>query len=431
MDDPAAGLFRRADVSAIDLTRLIRPGDRIVWGQGTGEPTTLVEALLAQRGALGGVSAFVGSAFSELLQPDHADHVSFTSMGALGGLSRLARAGVLGIIPCHVGQIGALIASGRIGCDVAMVQVSAMGPGGGHSYGLINDYTQAAVAKARVVIAEVNDQVPFSGCDALLMPDQIDVMLATSRPLVELLAPPPGPEARAIAAHVGAYIEDGSVLQMGIGSVPDAVTRMIGDRRDLGVHSGMIGDGIWQLMASGVVTNARKAPLPGVTVAGALIGSRGLYDFAHHNPALRLCDSRFTHAEAVLASIERLVTINAALEVDLTGQVNAEATGAGYMGATGGQVDYVRGGARAPGGHALIVLPATARGGTVSRIVEQLSGPVTTARTEVDVIITEFGAADLRGHTLAERARRLVAIADPAFRDGLAAAAWRIAKRGY
>jgi acyl-CoA hydrolase len=431
MDDSAPGLFRRADVSAIDLTRLIRPGDRIVWGQGTGEPTTLIEALLAQRGALGGVSAFVGSAFSDLLQPDHADHVSFTSMGALGGLSRLARAGVLGIIPCHVGQIGGLIASGRIGCDVAMVQVSAMGPGGGHSYGLINDYTQAAVAKARVVIAEVNDQVPFSACDALLKPEQIHVTVATSRSLVELLAPPPGPVEKAIAAHVGGFIADGSVLQMGIGSVPDAVTRLIGDRRDLGVHSGMIGDGIWQLMASGVVTNARKALLPGVTVAGALIGSRGLYDFAHHNPALRLCDGRFTHSEAVLASIERLVTINSALEVDLTGQVNAEATGAAYMGGTGGQVDYVRGGSRAPGGHALIVLPATARGGTVSRIVEQLWGPVTTARSEVDVIITEHGAADLRGATLAERARRLVAIADPAFRDGLAEAAWRIAKRGF
>jgi acyl-CoA hydrolase len=236
---------------------------------------------------------------------------------------------------------------------------------------------------------------------------------------------------RAIAARVGGFIEDGSVLQMGIGAVPNAVSHLIGDRRDLGVHSGMIGDGVWQLMARGVVTNARKKGMTGVTVTGALIGSRGLYDFAHENPALRLCDSRFTHAEAVLASIERLVTINAAVEVDLTGQVNAEATDAAYMGATGGQGDYVRGGARAPGGHAIIVLPATARGGSVSRIVEALSGPVTTPRSDVDVIITEHGAADLRGQTIAERARRLVAIADPAFRDGLAEAAWRIAKRGF
>lgn len=429
MDDPAPGLLWRGDVTAaIDL---IRPGDRIVWGQGTGEPTTLIEALLARRGDLGGVSAFVGSSFSDLLQPEHADHIAFTSMGALGGLARLAKSGVLGIIPCHGGQIGALIASGRIGCDVAMVQVSARGPGGGHSYGLINDYTQSAVARARLVIAEVNDQVPFSPCDALLMPDQIDVTVETSRPLVELLPPPPGDVDRAIAAHVGGFIEDGSVLQMGIGAVPNAVSHLITDRRDLGVHSGMIGDGVWQLMARGVVTNARKTVLPGVTVTGALIGSRGLYDFAHENPALRLCDSRFTHAEAVLASIEKLVTINAAVEVDLTGQVNAEATGAAYMGATGGQGDYVRGGSRAPGGHALIVLPATARGGSVSRIVETLSGPVTTPRSDVDVIITEHGAADLRGQTLPERARRLVAIADPAFRDALAEAAWRIAKRGF
>jgi len=415
----------------LDFGDFVRAGDSIIWGQGAGEPTTLIEALIAQRARLGGVSVFAGSSFSDVLQPEHADHIGFSSMGALGGLARLARAGVLGIVPCHVGQIAALIASGRIDCDVAMVQVSPAGPEAGHSYGLINDYTQAAVARARLVIAEVNDQVPFTLGDAMLMPERIDVLVESSRPLTELKAPPAAPTDAAIAAHIGRYIEDGSVLQMGIGSIPEAITRLVTDRRDLGVHSGMIGDGVWQLMERGVVTNARKAQHPGVTVTGALIGSRGLYDFAHRNPALRLFRSDHTHAEAVLAAIAGLVTINSAVEVDLTGQVNAETMGAAYVGATGGQVDYVRGGARAPSGHSIIALPATAKGGTVSRIVAALSGPVTTARSEVDIIVTEYGAAELRGVTLTERARRMIAIADPAFRETLAEAAWAIARRGF
>lgn len=424
-------MTRTIAAADLELADFIRPGDAIVWGQGTGEPTTLIEALLAQRATLGGVSVFVGSSFSALLMPEHADHIGFSSMGALGGLARLAKAGVLGIVPCHVGRIAGLIGQGLIGCDVAMLQVSPAGPEGGHSYGLINDYTQAAVARARVVIAEVNDQVPFTLGDAMLMPDDIDVLVETSRPLVELRAAPPSAIDAAIAGHVCRYIEDGSVLQMGIGSVPNAITHLIGDRRDLGVHSGMIGDGIWQLMERGVVTNARKSFMPGVTVAGALIGSRGLYDFAHRNPALRLFRSAVTHDDAVLTAIPRLVTINAAVEIDLTGQVNAEATGSAYMGATGGQVDYVRGGARSPGGHSVLVLPSSARGGDISRIVDRLSGPVTTARSEVDIVVTEHGVAELRGQTLAERARRMAAIADPAFREDLAAAAAAIAKRGY
>jgi len=423
--------MRRVAAGDLDLKDFISHGDRIVWGQGTGEPTTLIEALLAQRESLGGVSAFVGSSFSDLLKPEHADHIDFSAMGALGGMARLARAGVLGIVPCHVGQIAHLIAGGQIGCDVAMVQVSPAGSDGVHSYGLINDYAQAAVAKARLVIAEVNDRVPFTLGDGRLLPHQVDVLVETSRPVVEVQAPPPAPTDAAIAAHVGRYIEDGSVLQMGIGSIPEAITRLVTDRRDLGVHSGMIGDGVWMLMEKGVVTNARKAHMPGVTVTGALIGSRGLYDFAHRNPALQLFRSDVTHADAVLTAMSGLVTINSAIEIDLTGQVNAETAGSAYLGATGGQVDYVRGGSRSPGGHSIIALPSSAKGGTVSRIVTQLSGPVTSARSEVDVIVTEHGAAELRGQTLAERARRMVAIADPAFREELAAAAQRIAKRGY
>jgi acyl-CoA hydrolase len=213
--------------------------------------------------------------------------------------------------------------------------------------------------------------------------------------------------------------------------VPDAILRLLHDRRDLGVHSGMLGDGLVDLAEAGVLTNARKEIDRGVSINGALIGTRRLYDWAQGNPAIRMTPTSYTHDAGVLGQLSRLVTINSALEVDLTGQVNAEQSGAAYMGGTGGQVDFVRAGARSPGGASLMVLAATAKGGTISKIVPALSGPVTSARSEVDVVVTEFGAAQLKGQTLAERARRLVTVAHPDFREGLEREAFEIARRGF
>jgi len=236
---------------------------------------------------------------------------------------------------------------------------------------------------------------------------------------------------RSIARIAAGYIEDGAVLQVGIGAVPDAILRLLGDRRDLGVHSGMIGDGLVDLVEAGVITNARKPIDAGVSITGALIGTRRLYEFADRNPKIGMRNSTYTHSEATLSRLEQLVAINSALEVDLTGQVNAEQSGSQYIGGTGGQVDYVRAGSRAPRGRSLIALPATAKGGKVSRITVALSGPVTTARSDVDVIVTEFGAAELKGQTLAERARRLIAIAHPDFQQQLDQAARLIQQRGF
>jgi acyl-CoA hydrolase len=230
---------------------------------------------------------------------------------------------------------------------------------------------------------------------------------------------------------VAGYIEDGAVLQVGIGAVPDAILRLLKDRRDLGVHSGMIGDGLVDLVEAGVITNARKPIDPGISITGALIGTRRLYEFVNRNPKIGMRSSAYTHDATVLSRLPRLVTINSAVEVDLTGQVNAEQSGSHYLGGTGGQVDFVRAGLRSPGGRSIIALPATARDGKVSRITASLSGPVTTARSDVDVIVTEFGAAELKGQTLPERARRLVAIAHPDFQEELSRAAYTIQGRGF
>jgi len=387
--------------------------------------------LIDQRAGLGCVGGFAATSFSNVFEPEHADHIKFSSMGAMGSLRVLARAKVLSVIPCHFGQIPFLLESGALPCDVAFVQVSPADSNGRHSFGVVNDFMQAMIARARVVIAEVNDQVPFTHCDHYLHASRIDAFIETSRPLVEVKSAAISAEETAIARVAAGYIEDGSVLQVGIGGVPDAITQLLADRRNLGVHSGMIGDGIVDLMRSGAITNAAKPFDVGVSVTGSLMGSRRLFDFANENRDIMMHASSYTHSDAVLCAIPKMITINSALEVDLTGQVNSEQTGDSYVGGTGGQIDYVRAGSRSRGGHSLIALPSTAAGGKLSRIVASLTGPVSTARSEVDVVITEYGAAELKGRSIAERAKRLVNIAHPAFRENLERNAFAFEARGY
>ena len=414
----------------LDLARFLKRGDRIVLGQACGEPSTLVAALIAQGRDIGGLSAFIATSFSGAFVPETSASFALSSMGAIGSLRSMTKLNRLAVIPCHVSQVGPLIEAGIIACDVAMIQVSPADERGNHSCGLIGDHVRAAVMAARLVIAEVNSAVPFTFGETVHA-SEIDLAVMTDSPPVEVVSAFVGETDAEIARHCAQFIGDGSVIQTGVGAVPDAILRLLGDRRDLGVHSGMLGDGLVDLAEAGVLTNARKEIDAGVSINGALIGTRRLYDWAHRNPAMRMCATSYTHDAAVLARLSRLVTINSALEVDLTGQVNAEASGSAYLGGTGGQVDFVRAGARSPGGHAIIALSATAKRGALSKIVSALSGPVTTARTEVDAIVTEFGAAQLKGRSLAERAKAMVAIAHPDFREELDREAHAIAKRGF
>jgi acyl-CoA hydrolase len=415
----------------LDLSQYLRRGDRIVWGQACGEPTTLVEALIAQAQSIGELSVFAATSFSGLLDVRAADKFAISSMGAIGELRMLTAAHRLNIIPCHVSQVGPMIERGLIGCDVAFVQVSPPNAHGEHSFGLINDFVHQAVAKARVVIAEVNECVPFTHGDVVLRAAQIDCAVRATRSPVELMPAKIGETDQAIAKVVAGYIEDSAVLQVGIGAVPDAILRLLHDRRDLGFHSGMLGDALIDLVEAGVVTNASKPFDAGVSITTALIGTQRIYNFANRNPRIAVRSSAYTHGAEILARLPNLVAINSAIEVDLTGQVNAEQSGAHYLGGTGGQVDFVRAGSRSPGGHSIVALPATAKGGKLSRITVNLSGPVTTARSDVDVIVTEFGAAELKGQTLAERTRRMIAIAHPTFREELDRAAHTIQQRGF
>ena len=418
------------DIAGLDLTALLKPGDAIVMGQACGEPTALVETLIAQGREIDGLKLFIATSFSGLFDAGTSDSFELSSMGAIGRLRSMTKIGKLQVIPVHVSQVAPAIASGAIPCDVAMIQVSGATQDGYHSCGLVSDYVGAAVARARAVVAEINGRVPFTFGEKVAE-SAIDVAVSVTQAPVEVKPAEVRDLDRQIAQYCARYIHDGTVIQTGVGAVPDAILRLLHDRKDLGVHSGMLGDGLVELAEAGVLTNARKEIDRGVSITGALIGTQRLYDWADNNPAMRMCATNYTHDAAIMGQLSRLVTINSALEVDLTGQVNAEQSGAAYLGGTGGQVDFVRAGARSPGGAALIALSSTAKNGTLSRIVPALTGPVTTARTEVDVIVTEFGAAELKGRSIVERTKRLIEIAHPDFREDLDRAAFDMRSRGY
>lgn len=413
---------RSIDLDGLAFDEFVKPGDGVVWGQVTGEPLPLSGRLMAQRSTIaGGFFVFLGASFSETVQPEHADHVRFRAIGGIGGNRRLAKAGVLDVVPTHISAVADYIRGGLIPCDVAIVQLSPPDDQGRYGYSVAADYIVAAVETARTVIGEINHAAPQTCGPHFVLPDRLACVVETDRPVMSVPAAQGGAIEQRIAEIAAGFIPDRAVIQVGIGGVPDAILTRLAGHKDLGVHSGMIGDGIVDLIEAGVVTNACKPFDAGVSVTGTLVGTERLYRFAHCNPLIAMRSTDHTHAAAVLAAIPNLISINSAIEVDLTGQVNSEEAGGVHIGAIGGQVDYVRGAHKSVGGRSLIALPATAAGGKISKIVARLSGPVSTARSDVDVIVTEYGAADLRGRSLRERAAALIAIAHPDFREQLSA----------
>jgi len=374
----------------VELPEVIRPGDGILWGQACAEPQTLVETLVEQRAALSGCGVFLGINYSGSVRPEHADHLRLSAYCGIGHNRSLADAGVLEILPVPYSQLGALIRDRRIRADVVMVQVSPPNARGECSLGLAADYLVPALEVCRAIVAEVNDQVPWTWSERLLKEDDFDLLVHTSR--APLQAPYRlGELEAAIARAAAAMVPDGATVEFGIGALPDAVCSSLGGHKDLVIHSGTVGDGVVDLLRNGV---ARQVD------AAMLVGTRKLYDFARDNPAIRLRSSEYTHNPRVLGTLGRFVAINSAVEVDLTGQVNGELARGSYVGAVGGAPDFIRAANQSPGGLSIIVVPA-------ARVVERLSGPVSVPRSEAGVIVTEHGAADLRGCTLAERERRM------------------------
>jgi len=403
----------------LDVAGLLRPGDRLAWSAGPVEPTDLIGVLGRQLDRVPRISVLLNLSLQTTI--DAARLASRATVTALGGAvtnRRFQEIGALDVLPINYSTLPDLVASGRLAIDVVLLQVAAEGDA--YNLSLMVDHLADAAPRARAVVAEINDCLPVTCGETRIQAADVDHTLRVSRPPFELPSRPSRAIEREIAAHVCRLVGDGATLQIGLGSLPDAVLESLTSKRDLGLHSGTIGDRAVELTEAGVITNRKKPVDTDTCVVGTLLGSRRVYRWAHRNPRLQMRSPRYTHDTLVHASIPRLVGINAALEVDLTGQMNAEVAGRHHVGMVGGHSDFMRGCLKSPGGRGIIVMESTARNGTVSRIVPGLSGGiVTTARSDADTVVTEYGIAELRGRSVSERAQQLIAIAHPDFRKSL------------
>ena len=406
--------------SHFDFSPHVREGDVVTWLQGTGEPLGLSNRLVAQRHALPPLNLFVGLMASHTLKPEHADRFCLRGLNGAGTARTLTAANVLDIIPAYVSAVPGLVRSRVIPVDILLLRVRPHPKPGYFTAGVMADFLPAMVQAARCVIAEIDERLPITAQDALVEAKDIDVL--TQCDADEVLMPDPEPTDidMRVAAHVAGLIPDGATIQLGVGGLPVAVCRALMQHKDLGVHSGVISDIVVDLVEKGVITNARKGIDAGRIVTGGLFGSRRLMNFADGNQRIEIRCSEYTHNQQVLARLPNLYAINSGVEVDLTGNVNSEIAAGRYLGAIGGLPDFVRGAIASNGGRSIIALPSTTPDGKHSRIVAILAGrPISVPRGDIDLVVTEYGVADLRGRSFSERAERLRAIAHPDFRDRL------------
>jgi len=404
----------------IDVGDFLHPGDGVWWGQGSAEPEPLVNQVLDAVDRVGPIRAFSGLTWNERLSGDLPDQLTVVSYGGLGRLRQLSRHGRLDVVPCHYSAIPRMFALGQLPNDVGLVQVSPPDAEGMVTLGIGVEYVADALRYTRTIIAEINQQMPRTVGGPRLPLSAFAAVIETDRPLREAPTRPSDAVDLRIADHVASIIEDGATVQIGVGSLPSAVLDALSGHKDLGFHSGMIADGVLTLMEKGVMTGARKEIDPGVAVTGAALCSGPAYSRLPDFP-VEFRPASYTHAPAVLSELRSLVSINSALEVDLLGQVGAELAAGVHIGAVGGQVDFSRA-ASLTGARSIIALRSTTGSGEQQRstIVPALhAGVVTTARVDVDAVVTEHGVAMLTGCTVAERALRLVEVAAPEHREAL------------
>lgn len=412
--------------SAEEAVKDVRHGHRVFIGSGAGQPESLVQALAERQDIEDteivhimtlGIAPYV----DERLDKRFRHNAFFIGPNVREAVSQ----GRADYTPIFLSEIPQLFKTGRIVNDVALVQVSPPDAHGYCSFGVSTDIVKSASENARRVICEVNENTPRALGDCFINVRDIDRLVPSDRPILEAPQGEPDDLARDIARHIADLIEDGTTLQLGIGTIPDAVLHFLTDRNDLGIHTEMFSDGVIPLIEKGVITNARKTLHRGKVVASFVLGSRKLYDFIDNNPLVEFHPTEYTNDPFIIAQNDRMVSINSALEIDLTGQVCADSLGTMFYSGIGGQVDFVRGASRSKGGKAIIALPSTASGGTVSRIVPTLKpgAGVVTSRGDVHFVVTEFGSAYLHGKSIRERALALIHIAHPKFRPWLMAEA--------
>jgi acyl-CoA hydrolase len=421
-----------------EAVRCVRSGDRVFAQGACATPTPLLEALVARSGELSDVEITHLHTYGPVPYTDsqQAGHFSLRALFVAENTRKAVNEGRASYTPVFLSDVPALFANGQLPIDVAFIQVSPPDAHGFCSLGSSVDVTRAAVDTARTVVALVNPQVPRTHGSSFVHLSRINFAIQWDAPLYEVERRIPDDTQLQIGRNVAQLIDDGATLQLGIGAIPDAVLQALRDRRDLGIHTEMFSDGVLDLVECGAITGNRKALDQGKIVASFVVGSRRLLDFIDDNPMVEMRPSDYTNDTRIIRLFEHMVAVNSAIEVDLTGQVCAESIGTRLYSGVGGQMDFLRGAALAPNGKPIIALPATVRApagykipaghtepvnGRISRITPLLTpgAAVTTSRAHVHYVVTEYGIAPLHGRNLAERARNLIAIAAPEFRETL------------
>ena len=415
--------YRSKLVTAQEAVSCVESGMRVYIHPGCAEPEALVEALIGRAPFVKDVEVMhlLTMGASPYCVPDMAPHFRHNALFVGGNVREAVNDGRADYTPIFLGEVEALFESGEMPIDVAFIQVSPPDSHGYCSFGVGVECTLTAAKCAHYVVAQVNGNMPRTYGDSFIHVSEIDAIVELSRPLCELKVQPSSELFRAIGGRVASLIEDGAVLQCGIGGIPDAVLPNLMDRKDLGVHTELLSDNIIPLIEAGVVNGQRKNWKPRKVILGFVLGTRKLFEFIDENPIFEFHPSAYTNDPFRIAQNDRMVAINSAIEVDLTGQVCAESIGSHFYSGFGGQLDFIRGSARSKYGKPIIALPATAKNDTVSRIVPRLAdgAGVLTTRADVHYVVTEYGIAYLHGRTIRQRAESLIQIAHPKFHNEL------------
>ena len=406
-----------------EALRSVQSGMRVYIQPGCAEPETLVEALMRRGPAVQDVEIVHMMTFgaAPYVSPEMAGHFRHNAVFIGANVRDAINDGRADYTPIYLSEIEGLFESGAMPIDVALIEVSPPDSHGYCSFGVGVDTTLTAAKCAHFVVAQVNDQMPRTYGDSFIHVNDIDAVVESSRPLCAMKRPAITDLHVAIARNVASLIEDGSVLQTGIGGIPDAVLPFLMDRKDMGIHSELVSDGAISLIEAGVVTGARKNFKPRKIILGFALGSKRLFEFVDNNPIFEFHPTSYTNDPALIARNDKMVAINSALQIDLTGQVCSDSIGNQFYSGIGGQVDFLRGASRSKGGKPIIAISSTAKDGAISRIVPMLSpgAGVVTSRGLIRYVVTEYGVAYLFGKSIRERAKALIEIAHPKFKDEL------------
>jgi 4-hydroxybutyrate CoA-transferase len=410
--------YKARTITKQEAIGMIQPSSSIYLAAYCNEPQTFVEEMVNQRERLLGSTLYINVVGSKLqaVKDDILPFFRIRSFLNAPWLAQAWRNGDCDYIPVNVSELPKLLSQMRI--DIALIQVSPPDDQGNCCLGISVDSVKAAVRQASIVIAEVNEQVPITYGDTMITVQNIDYFVSTSRSLLTIPLGDTSEIEKKIGENVADLIPDGATIQWGIGSIPNSVITSLVHKKELGVHSGSISDSVIDLVEKGIITNSHKTVLPNKIVCTTLIGTKELYRYANQNPNIELYPANFTHSSSTLSKIDNFHSINSALEVDITGQVNAEEINNRIIAGVGGQMDFIRGAQSSKGGKAIIALPSTTRDGKTSKI-KTFVAPVTTLKSEVQYIVTEYGVASLFGKSLKERAKELISISHPDFRQEL------------